>query len=64
METRVFGWRAQQTWGEIFTTVVVAANAVTMSLKDSKAVKIPFIGKLWPVLNWLSLNVANNENKK
>ena len=64
METMVFGWMAQQTWWEIFTTVVVAANAVTMSLKDSKAVKIPFIGKIWPVLNWLSLNINHNENKK
>ena len=43
METMVFGWMAQQSWWELFTTVVVAANAVTMTLKDNKAVKIPFI---------------------
>jgi hypothetical protein len=63
METMVFGWMAQQSWWELFTTVVVAANAVTMTLKDNAAVKIPFIGKIWPVLNWLSLNIANNKNK-
>jgi len=63
MESMAFGWMAQQSWWELFTTVVVAANAVTMTLKDNAAVKIPFIGKIWPVLIWLSLNIANNKNK-
>lgn len=63
METMVLGWAATQSWWGIFTTVVVAANALTMSLKDNKAVKIPFLGKVWPILNWLSLNIANNKNK-
>ncbi|MDP7367329.1 MAG: hypothetical protein QGH83_08710 [Candidatus Pacebacteria bacterium] len=63
METVLFDWGATQAWWGIFTTVVVAANAVTMTLKDSDAVKIPFLGKIWPILNWLSLNIAKNKNK-
>ena len=62
METMVFEWMASQSWWAIFTTIVVAANAVTMSLKDSTAFTIPYLGKIWPVLNWLSLNIANNKN--
>lgn len=63
METMVLAWASSQSWWGIFATVVVAANAVTMTLKDSKAVDIPLLGKIWPVLNWLSLNIANNKNK-
>lgn len=63
METILFDWGSTQTWWGIFTTVVVAANAVTMTLKDSKAVKIPYLGKIWPILNWLALNIGKNKNK-
>jgi hypothetical protein len=63
MEIMLFDWMATQSWWGLFTTVVVAANAVTMTLKDSSAVKIPLLGKIWPVLNWLSLNINQNKNK-
>ena len=33
-----------------------------MTLKDRYAERIPILGKIWPILNWLSLNVANNKN--
>ena len=62
METMVFEWMTTQSWWGIFATVVVAANAITMSLKDSTAFTIPYLGKIWPILNWLSLNIANNKN--
>ena len=62
METMVFEWMTTQSWWGIFATVVVAANAITMSLKDSTAFTIPYLGKVWPILNWLSLNIANNKN--
>ena len=62
METIVFDWMSSQSWWGIFATVVVAANAVTMTLKDRYAEGIPFIGKIWPILNWLSLNIGKNKN--
>ena len=62
METMVFEWMASQSWWAIFTTIVVAANAITMSLKDRYAESIPVLGKIWPILNWLSLNVGRNKN--
>ena len=57
METMVFEWMSSQSWWGIFATIVVAANAVTMSLKDSTAFTIPYLGKIW-----LSLNVGRNKN--
>ena len=62
METMVFEWMASQSWWAIFTTIVVAANAITMTLKDRYAERIPILGKIWPILNWLSLNVGRNKN--
>ena len=62
METMVFEWMSSQSWWGIFATIVVAANAVTMSLKDRYAESIPVLVKIWPILNWLSLNVGRNKN--
>ena len=59
----ILGWASSQTWWHIVSTVVVIANAITLTLKDRYAENIPVIGKLWPILNWLSLNVANNKNE-
>ena len=63
METIIFEWLSTQSWFGLVATIVVAANAATMTLKDSKAVKIPYIGKIWPTLNYLALNIGNNKNK-
>ena len=63
MEQMILGWASSQTWWHIVSTVVVIANAITLTLKDRYAENIPVIGKLWPILNWLSLNVANNKNE-
>tara|TARA_R110002020_G_scaffold413285_2_gene622955 strand:+ start:485 stop:634 length:150 start_codon:yes stop_codon:yes gene_type:complete len=44
--------------------LVVIANLVTASLKDKYAEQIPILGKIWPVLNWMSVNIGHNENNK
>ena len=49
-------------WWETFTTVVVIASGITATLKDRYAEQIPIIGRIWPIMNWLSLNVGHNEN--
>tara|TARA_R110002051_G_scaffold145415_2_gene218353 strand:+ start:386 stop:592 length:207 start_codon:yes stop_codon:yes gene_type:complete len=49
-------------WWDTFTTVVVIASGITATLKDRYAEKIPIIGRIWPIMNWLSLNVGHNEN--
>ncbi len=62
MEAMIFGWAETQSWWHIVTTVVVIANGITMTLKDKYMEDIPILGKIWPVLNWLSLNIGNNKN--
>jgi hypothetical protein len=64
METLVLGWASGQSWFGLACTIIACANAVTLTLKDEYAESIPIIGKIWPILNWLSLNVANNKNEK
>jgi hypothetical protein len=55
-------WLQSFTWWDTFATVVVIASATTATLKDRYAEQIPIIGKVWPIMNWLSLNVGHNEN--
>ncbi len=57
-------WLQSFTWWDSFATVVVIASAVTATLKDRYAEQIPIIGKVWPIMNWLSLNVGHNENSR
>jgi len=57
-------WLQSFTWWDTFATVVVMASAVTATLKDRYAEQIPIIGKVWPIMNWLSLNVGHNENSR
>jgi hypothetical protein len=45
------------------STVVTVASVITMSLKDKVGDKIPIVKQLWPILNWLSLNIFHNQNK-
>ena len=58
----ILGWAQTQSWWGIVTTVVVIANGVTMTLRDRYAEQFPILGKIWPILYWLSLNIANNKN--
>ena len=62
MENMVLGWASSQSWWGIATTIIVIANGITMTLRDKYAENIPILGKIWPILNWLSLNIANNKN--
>jgi hypothetical protein len=32
-------------------------------MKDEYAEKLPILGKIWPIMNWLALNVHHNKNK-
>ena len=63
METMMLGWASSQSWWGLATTIIVIANGITMTLRDKYAENIPILGKIWPILNWLSLNVANNKNE-
>ena len=62
METMMLGCASSQSWWGIATTIIVIANGITMTLRDKYAENIPILGKIWPILNWLSLNIANNKN--
>ena len=64
MEAMILGWAQPQSWWCIATTVIVIANGITMTLRDKYAENIPVLGKIWPILNWLSLNIANNKNEE
>jgi len=55
-------WLMSQPWFFHLTTMVLCANVVTMVLKDRYAEDLPIVGKLWPILNWFSFKVFNNEN--
>ncbi len=58
----ILSWAETQSWWHIVSTVVVIANGITMTLKDKYMEDIPLLGKIYPVLNWLSLNIGNNKN--
>ena len=62
METMILALSQGQSWFGIACTVIAVANAVTLTLKDEYAESLPVLGKIWPILNWLSLNVHNNKN--
>ena len=62
METMVLAWAQGQSWFGIACTVIAVANAVTLTLKDDYAEQLPILGKIWPILNWLSLNFHNYKN--
>jgi len=60
----IMAWLQSFTWWDTFATVVVIASTITATLKDKYAEQIPIIGRVWPILNWLSLNVGHNENSR
>ena len=57
-------WLQSFTWWDTFATVVVIASTITATLKDKYAEQIPIIGRVWPILNWMGLNVGHNENSR
>ena len=53
---------ADQSWFQIAGQIVVIFTAVTGALPDRFVQKIPVLGTLWPIFNWLAGNVFNNIN--
>ena len=51
-----------QSWFQIVGEIVLVFTAVTGTLPDRWVAKIPVLGKLWPIFNWLAGNVFNNVN--
>tara|TARA_R110000787_G_scaffold136577_1_gene249077 strand:+ start:349 stop:570 length:222 start_codon:yes stop_codon:yes gene_type:complete len=44
------------------STVITVSSIITMALKDKYAEKLPILKTIWPIINWLSLNVFHNQN--
>jgi len=63
MEQLIISLQSLSWWGTA-STIVVVASGITSVLKDNYAEKLPIIGKVWPILNWLAMNVGHNENNK
>ena len=51
-----------QSWFQIVGEVVLMFTALTGAMPDRFVNKIPVLGKLWPIFNWLAGNVFNNIN--
>jgi len=51
-----------QSWFQIAGEVVLMFTALTGAMPDRFVNKIPVLGKLWPIFNWLAGNVFNNVN--
>tara|TARA_R110002020_G_scaffold50132_5_gene142009 strand:- start:168 stop:446 length:279 start_codon:yes stop_codon:yes gene_type:complete len=53
---------ASQEWFQIAGEIVLIFTAITGSLPDRWVQKIPVLGTVWPIFNWLAGNVFNNIN--
>ena len=53
---------ANQEWFQIAGEVVLVFTAITGSLPDRWVQRIPVLGTVWPIFNWLAGNVFNNIN--
>ena len=53
---------AVQAWFQIAGEVVLVFTAITGALPDRWVQKIPVLGTVWPIFNWLAGNVFNNIN--
>ena len=51
-----------QGWFQIAGEIVLMFTALTGALPDRFVNKIPVLGKLWPIFNWLAGNIFNNVN--
>ena len=49
-------------WFQIAGEVVLMFTALTGAMPDRLVNKIPVLGKLWPIFNWLAGNIFNNVN--
>jgi hypothetical protein len=53
---------ANQEWFQIVGEIVLIFTAITGSMPDRWVQKIPVLGTMWPIFNWLAGNVFNNIN--
>ena len=51
-----------QGWFQISGEVGLMFTALTGAMPDRFVNKIPVLGKLWPIFNWLAGNIFNNVN--
>jgi len=51
-----------QGWFQIAGEVVLMFTALTGAMPDRFVNKIPVLGNLWPIFNWLAGNIFNNVN--
>ena len=51
-----------QSWFQIAGEIVLMFTALTGAMPDRLVNKIPVLGKLWPIFNWLAGNIFNNVN--
>ena len=53
---------ANQEWFQIVGEIVLVFTAITGALPDRWVQKIPVLGTIWPIFNWLAGNIFNNIN--
>ena len=51
-----------QAWFQIAGEIVLMFTVVTGALPDRWVQKIPILGTMWPMFNWLAGNIFNNIN--
>ena len=51
-----------QAWFQIAGEIVLLFTAITGSLPDRWVQKVPILGTVWPIFNWLAGNIFNNIN--
>ena len=51
-----------QQWFQIVGEIVLIFTAITGALPDRWVQKVPMLGTMWPIFNWLAGNVCNNIN--
>ena len=51
-----------QAWFQIAGEIVLMFTVITGSLPDRWVQKVPILGTMWPMFNWLAGNIFNNIN--
>lgn len=51
-----------QDWFQTLGVIVLIANGITAALPDAFVQKIPVLRTIWPIINWVSINIFNNIN--
>ena len=51
-----------QAWFQIAGEIVLMFTVVTGALPDRWVQKVPILGTMWPMFNWLAGNIFNNIN--